>query len=208
MSSMKVEYIEFLVEEPSMEVALRAILPSILGGISFEVFQHQCKDELFARLPARLTGYRNWLRPGWRVVIVVDRDDDDCHELKARLEKMATAAGLVTKSNAGGSQFAVVNRVAIEELEAWYFGDWAAVRAAYPRASARVCSQANYRDPDAIPGGTWEALERILQQSGYFKGGLRKIAAARAIAPHMAPARNRSRSFQVFRDALIQMASQ
>ncbi len=33
-------------------------------------------------------------------------------------------------------------------------------------------------DPDAIPGGTWEAFERVLQRSGYFQTGLRKLEAA------------------------------
>ena len=36
----------------------------------------------------------------------------------------------------------------------------------------------------------------------YHPGGLEKIRAAREISNHMDPDRNRSRSFQVFRDAL------
>jgi hypothetical protein len=32
----------------------------------------------------------------------------------------------------------VVNRLAIEELEAWYFGDWEAVRAAYQSSAGRT----------------------------------------------------------------------
>jgi hypothetical protein len=67
---------------------------------------------------------------------------------------------------------------------------------------------ARYRDPDAIAGGTWEAFERVLRQSGYFRGGLRKVEAARTIAPHIDPARNTSRSFQVLRDALVELAGQ
>jgi uncharacterized protein DUF4276 len=65
-----------------------------------------------------------------------------------------------------------------------------------------IPARAGYRDPDRIRGGTWEAFERILQQAGYFAGGLRKIEAARAVTRHMVPARNRSRSFQVLHDAL------
>jgi hypothetical protein len=101
----------------------------------------------------------------------------------------------------------VVTRLAIEELEAWYFGDWEAVRAAYPRLPATIPAQAKYRDPDAIVGGTWEALERILQKAGYFSLGLAKIEAARAIAAHMVPERNTSRSFQILRNALADMAA-
>jgi hypothetical protein len=91
----------------------------------------------------------------------------------------------------------------VEELEAWYFGDWSAVTAAYPRLSAGIPGRAQYRDPDAIAGGTREAFERVLQQGGYFQGGPRKIEAAQRIAPHMDPAR----SFQVFRDALLEAAA-
>jgi hypothetical protein len=91
-------------------------------------------------------------------------------------------------------------------LEAWYFGDWKAVRTAYPGVSSTVPKQARYRDSDAIRGGTWEAFERILQKAGYFQGGLRKIEAARTIAAHMEPSRNSSCSFQVLRSALMEIA--
>ena len=60
------------------------------------------------------------------------------------------------------------NRIVMEELEAWNFGDWEAVRAAYPRVSKGVPRQVGYRDPDAIAGRTWEAFERIMKRSGYF----------------------------------------
>ena len=63
-----------------------------------------------------------------------------------------------------------------------------------------------YRDPDAILGGTWEALERVLQAAGYFSSGIRKIEIAQAIAPHMDPKRNTSRSFCCFRDAVLALA--
>ena len=188
-----------------MEVALRLLAPKILAGISFQVYPYQCKEDLLSRLPQRLRGYARWLPQGWRIVVVVDRDDDDCHQLKACLERSADEAGLITRTRAESDVYTVANRLAIEELEAWYFGDWTAVRAAYPRLSGRVPRNAAYRDPDAIRGGTWEAFERILQRAGYFKGGLRKIEAARTVAPHWDPARNTSASFRVFRDALREM---
>jgi hypothetical protein len=156
-------------------------------------------------LPDRLRGYASWIPETWRIVVVVDRDDEDCGKLKARLEKMAADARLVTRSKTKGQPYVVVNRLAIEELEAWYFGDWEAVRAAYPRVAATIPNQAKYRAPDAVAGGTWEAFERVLQKAGYFEGGLAKIAAAKAIAAHMDPGRNRSRSFQALREALAEM---
>ena len=78
----------------------------------------------------------------------------------------------------------MVNRVAIEELEAWYFGDWEAVQAAYPGVNANLPQKAGFRDSDAVQGGTWEAFERVLQKARYFKNGLRKIEAARTVAEH------------------------
>lgn len=202
---MTVEHLEILVEEPSMEEALRTLLPKIAGDLSHEVYRYQCKDELLGRLPERLRGYASWLPATWRIVVILDRDDDDCRVLKGRLEQMARDAGLITRS-VNATTWQVVNRLAIEELEAWYFGDWDAVRAAYPRVPRTVPRQQKYRDPDAIRGGTWEALERILRRAGYFEGGLRKIEAARAIAEHMDPGRNGSRSFQMLRTVLVEVA--
>ena len=135
---------------------------------------------------------------------MVDRDNDDCQEIKARLEAASAAAGLRTRSRAGGADWQVVNRIVIEELEAWYFGDWQAVRSAYPRVSGSVPERAGYRDPDAIRGGTWEAFERILKRSRYFATGLRKMEAARAVAVHIDPERNRSESFKSFHAAVVE----
>ena len=92
------------------------------------------------------------------------------------------------------------------QLEAWYFGDWHAVRQAYPRVSPNIPNQARYRDPDVIAGGTWEAFERVLQKGGYFRQGLAKVQVATDIGGHVDPARNRSHSFAAFRDAVAEAA--
>jgi integrase len=179
----------------------------MLAATSFSSHPHQGKADLLQKLPARLRGYASWVPDTWRIIVVVDRDDDGCHKLKAGLEKTAAAAGLLTPAKAKKKPYVVVNRLAIEELEAWYFGDWEAVRAAYPHVNANVPSQAKYRNPDAIKGGTWEAFERLLQKAGYFETGLRKIEAARAVGQHMVPDRNRSASFQALRSALGAMVA-
>ena len=82
---MTVEHVAILVEEASMAAALHLLLPRLLGELSFEVHPHQGKHDLLARLPGKLRGYASWLPETWRIVVVVDRDNDDCHELKARL---------------------------------------------------------------------------------------------------------------------------
>jgi hypothetical protein len=172
---------------------------------SFSVYPHQCKDDLLDKLPRRLRGYAAWLPEDWRVVVVVDRDDDDCVLLKKSLERMAADVGLRTRTAVAGDQpWQVANRIAIEELEAWYFGCWNAVCDAYPRVSTQVPGKAAYRDPDAIAGGTWEALERLLKRAGYFRNGLRKVEIAREMGQRIDCQTNGSGSFRVFRNALIE----
>lgn len=203
-------HIEFLVEEPSAEAALQNLVPKVCGsGITFDIHAYRSKTDLLSKLPKRLKGYGNFLPPDWRIVVLVDEDREDCQFLKEKLDQAARDAGLVTKSMAQkGSRFQVLNRIAIEELEAWFFGDVTAIHQAYERVSPSLATRSAYRDPDAIKGGTWEAMERELQRASYFKSGLAKIKAARAISANMVPSRNRSRSFQVFQQGLLDILKQ
>lgn len=202
---MAATHLEVLVEEPSIEAFLRALLPRLLPQHrTFEVHPFQGKSDLLGKLEARLRGYAAWLPADWRIVVVVDRDNEDCRVLKHQLETMARRAGLRTRTRAGNAPWQLVNRIAIEELEAWYFGDWAAVRSAFPRASANVPRRQGFRSPDDIAGGTWEAFERVMQAYGYFECGLRKIEAARAIGASIDPARSISGSFRAFSDAIAE----
>jgi hypothetical protein len=186
-----------------MEVLLRELLPRMIDlDVSFAVHAHQGKADLLRKLPNRLRGYGGWLPQSSRIIVIVDRDDDECVRLKQVMENSAKAANLRTTRAIGAPDWQVANRIAIEEMEAWFFGDWPAVRSAYPRASNRVPSKASYRYPDAIAGGTWEALERVLQSADYFPLGLRKLELARSVGRNMDPVRNISPSFQAFRRAV------
>ncbi len=160
-------HIDFLLEEPSAEAALRAILPRILSdNVSFDFHVFKGKEDLLKKLPERLKTYRQWIPNDWRIIVLIDEDRKDCHELKANLEKAAHEAGFVTKSNAAPDEdFQVVNRIAIEELEAWFFGDVEAMHTVYPRIPINLQSKTKYRNPDAIQGGTSEALEHLLIQT-------------------------------------------
>jgi hypothetical protein len=200
-------HLEFLVEEPSAEAALFNIVPKILHDVTFRIHPYQGKKDLLSKLLPRLRGYRDWLPEDWRIVVLIDTDNEDCKELKAKLEGVAERAGFLTKSRwATESYFQVLNRLAIEELEAWFFGDVDALHAVYPRISLNLRNKAKYRDPDAIRGGTWESLEQELKKAGYFRGGFSKITTARDVSAHMLPERNRSKSFQVFRQGLLDLS--
>jgi Domain of unknown function (DUF4276) len=205
---MRVEHLEFLVEEPSAEAFLNQVLPRLLGDrASFVIHAHQGKIDLLRKLNSRLRAYARWLPERMGIVVLIDRDDADCEDLKEQMERAAGEVGLVTRTTAGGGCWRVANRLAIEELEAWFFGEWLAVQQAYPRVSSTIPMQAPYRDSDNIAGGTWQAFERILKRAGYFSGGLRKMEAASAIGKHFCPARARSPSFRALQSALEEAVS-
>ena len=200
--------LEFFVEEPSAEVALRKLLPTMLPDfVRFDVHSYSGKEDMLKKLPDRLKGIKwRFKTENLRIVVLIDEDREDCHKVKQRLESIAETSELVTKSAVrDGNRFHVLNRVVVEELEAWFFGDIHALRLAYPRVPASLANQTGFRDPDSIKGGTWEALERILRKYGYHRGGLNKMQAAGDIALHMDPYRNQSKSFQVFRDGITEI---
>lgn len=192
--------IEILVEEQSAEEALRHLLPRVLKNRArARVINLGSKYKLLKVLPKRLTAYGQRIASGesLRVVVLVDRDDDDCEQLKAELERMAAAAGLPTKSSpAADGRFMVLNRIVIEELESWFIGDASALRKAFTSLPKVEQNRGIFRNPDN--GGSWEALHRFLKRHGIYKSSFPKIDAARRIAPHLDIQQNRSRSFQVF----------
>ena len=199
-------HVEILLEEPSAEAFLQELFPSLLPPpVTWNPVVFQGKNDLLRNLEPRLRAYRKWIPDDWRIVVLVDEDRQDCLALKQKMETAAANAGLSTKTSPKGGIFTVVNRIAIEELEAWLFGDVPALVEAYPGVSPNLGAKARFRAPDAIAGGTWEALEQVLQRAGYYGGGLPKIEAAREVAKRMQPARNTSESFQHFVSALASL---
>ncbi|WP_308387597.1 DUF4276 family protein [Acidithiobacillus sp. AMEEHan] len=192
--------IEFLVEEPSAEEALRHVLPKLLRGRArWKLINLGSKHKLLKALPGRLAAYRDRIDRGepLRVVVLVDQDSDDCASLKRQLEDMARTAGLATKTHPDAQKhFHVVNRIAVEELESWFIGDAAALRQAFSSLPTVDVGKGIFRNPDN--GGSWEALHRFLKKHGIYKSSYPKIDAARRIAPKLDLQANRSRSFQVF----------
>jgi hypothetical protein len=114
---MPADHLEILVEEPSAEAFLAAILPRLLQDTAtFTIHAYQGKHDLMGKLEGRLRGYAKWLPDNCRIIVLIDRDSSDCQALKARMEYAAAASGLVTRTTCGGQPWRVVNRIAIEEL--------------------------------------------------------------------------------------------
>lgn len=200
-------HIEFLVEEQSSAEFLNVLVAKLLRGAdTFRIHPFAGKPDLLKSLPHRLAGYKAWLPEDWRIITLVDCDKENCGVLKAKIEDCAHSAGLQTKSAAMDKKhYQMLNRIAVEELEAWFFGDVEALTSAYPRIPSTLAEKRKYRNSDAITGGTWEALEKVLQTAGHYPAGMPKIEVARNVSQHMNPDRNRSPSFRVFINAIREM---
>lgn len=196
-------HFEFLTEEISAVAALRVLVPKIVPSASCSFHPYQGKYDLLKKIPNQLKGYSRLNKKNWKYIVLIDKDQDDCLELKRRINKIAEKYNFIAHSDLSNEYYNFLCRIAVEELEAWFFGDLKAISTAYPRVHYQdLLQNPKLRDPDKIEGGTWEELFRILKQTGYYRRGLPKVKTAVRIANHMSPDVNRSRSFQVFRDGL------
>ena len=193
-----------LVEDQSGSIALGHILRKILGENgavhSWRIHPYKGISQLLKDLPSTLRALGRSLDDSSSVVVVVDSDDKDCIKFKQDLLRVLNACN--PRPN-------TLFRIAIEEGEAWLLGDRAAVKAAYPKAKDAVLD--NYVQ-DSICG-TWEVLADAVYPGGsqplkvgYQLAGKAKSDWAREIAPHMDIDANKSRSFQVFRDGVRNLA--
>lgn len=214
-------HFEILVEDASGKIALQSILEKILGpngqDHTYRVFSYKGagripkdlrgtadpqKRILLDRLPKLLRGYgKSHQDFPAAVVVVVDLDDRDCLEFKQEM------LNILDDCN---PQPTTLFRIAIEEGEAWLLGDRNAIKAAYPRAKEQAL---NAYAQDSICG-TWEKLadavypggSQKLKQLGWPHTGQAKCEWANNITPHLDVDSNQSRSFQVFRDGVRNLA--
>jgi hypothetical protein len=203
--------LHILVEGPSEEALVRGWLPRLLPQHTFTVIRHRGKGKLpgdalkvpdirregiLDQLPAKLRAYGRSLDSATeRVVVLVDLDDDDCLDLKRRL------VALLDYCN---PRPAVLFRIAIEETEAFYLGDPAAIRAAFPQA--RIRKMRDY-EQDSICG-TWELFQRVIDARSEDKVGW-----AEQMAPYLGTEwrgkeANHSPSFQQLCKGLLQIAGE
>ena len=167
----------FLLEERSMKELLDGILPRILPqNVSFQTIPHNGKSDLRKSIPIKLKG---WNEPNVAFVIVHDQDSNDCMTLKQDLIELCAPYGK-----------RILVRIPCHELEAWYWGDLAAVSAAYGCNLTTLNSRAKYRYPDKIENPKQELKKHL--------PSITQIDGARRIAPHMNIQDNTSHSFKVF----------
>ena len=140
-----------------MEEVLDVLLPQLVET-PFHVRRFRGKHDLVKRIPQILPTYRG-MGHGTRVLIVVDKDNDDCRSLKRGIVDDVEKAGLISMNTAAGTVGTVCVRVAVEELEAWFFGDVEAVIQAFPGVPVSLGARSRFRDPDAVRGGTAEAFQ-------------------------------------------------
>ncbi|MBI1762757.1 MAG: DUF4276 family protein [Acidobacteria bacterium] len=169
----------FLLEEASMREVLKVILPQIVPPeISCVLITHEGKRDLEVSIPRKL---RAWQNPGARFVIVRDQDMANCYDLKDHLRTLCTQAGRRDS----------LIRIACHELEAWFLGDMQAVSRAFELPQLKKLSEKRkFREPDLL-GNAAEELQKLVRR-------YKKVGGARAVAPHLDLAANRSHSFRVF----------
>jgi hypothetical protein len=211
-------HIEVLVEDSSGAKLLAQLLPQILGeqgaphtwrlkaykGIGriphgLTPKADPAKRILLDQLPKILRGYGK--SPGYdAVVVVLDSDRRDCKALLQELKSVADKC-----EPAPNTLF----RLAIEEMEAWYFGDRAALLKAFPRAKRDVLDR--YVQDSVC--GTWELMAdavyaggaAAIKKAGWPLPGQLKHEWAEKIGPFMDLHQNVSPSFGKFRDGLSRL---
>ncbi len=208
-------HIELLVEDSSGHRLLDILLPQILGlqgqTHTWRVTSYKGMGRIPKNLNARADPSKRILldrlrqvlpglgkTPGMdAVVIVIDADKRDC---KIYLDELKTLAE--TCNPRPTTMF----RLAIEEIEAWYLGDVAALMGAYPRAKRSILQL--YAQDSACD--TWELLadavhpggSTALKKAGWPLPGQIKHEWAAKIGPLMVLDKNASPSFRKFRDGL------
>ncbi len=212
-------HIEILVEDSSGEKFLSMILPKLIGDQgtlhTWRIHAYKgvgripsklnsdmdpSKRILLDQLPRILQGYGR--TPGVdAVVVVLDTDKRNCAQLLIELNDLLARCNPAPKKT--------LFRLAIEEIEAWYLGDRAALLNAYPRADTRVL---NRYSQDSLCD-TWELLAdaihpggaAAIKRTGWPLPGQIKHEWADKIAPRLEPDRNLSPSFGKFRDGICRL---
>jgi hypothetical protein len=211
-------HFEILVEDVSGKTALEILIPKIISDEhTFTIHSYKGigripkgltpssdskKRILLDQIPKLIQGYGNTFA-GYPsaysavLIIICDLDSRCLHDFRRELLDCVDKCAIKPETH-----FCI----AIEEGEAWYLGDIAAVKTAYPKAKDAVL---NSYDNDDICG-TWEKLADAvfsggaqgLIQLGWQAVGKEKMVWANNICPSMNIDMNQSPSFCYFREKL------
>ena len=170
----------FFLEERSAKEMLDSLLPRLLPeAITCEMIYFDGKQDLERQLPRKL---RHWLEPNVQFIILRDKDNEDCLDVKTRLRQICNEA---RRPN-------TIIRIVCCELESWYLGDLQAVENALGiKNLAQKQNKANFRNPDILINSAQE-LKKITNQK------YQKINGSRLIGRALNPDANKSHSFNVF----------
>lgn len=208
-------HFEILVEDISGKMALKILIPKIINTEQHTFNIHSYKGIghipknltstsdpkkriLLDQLPRLIQGYGKTLSYSPAVLIVICDLDDRClSAFRKELLELVNSCNPKPKT-----QFCI----AIEEGEAWYLADLAAVKAAYPNAKQAILN--SYTNDNIC--GTWEKLadavysggDQKLSKLGWQGIGKEKATWAERISPLMDIDNNQSPSFCYFRDQL------
>ena len=188
-------HVEILVEDASTDAALQVLLRRMLMGRpddSWRIVPFRGKARMLERLPGVLRAVAQMPHVD-EVLVVIDRDNDDCHALKARIQDVANHA---TPQGPKGSLLRdhLRIRIAMRELESWFLGDPAAVIAAYPRVTTADLPRIRGQDVDAMTNA-WEQLQRPLLKRRYYETRMPKVTVAESIAAHLDLSGCRTKSY-------------
>lgn len=181
-------------EEPSAKNVFDVILPKIIPGISFRVYQHQGKQDLHKALKTTVPSISKI--PNARILITRDQDNQDCKEVKNELIKMLDGKCVCPH----------FIRIVCRELESWFLGDLNAIKKAYPRFKPEQhIGKADFKDVDtiAIPNNY---LLRIIPEYQKMET-LPKLETSSKISQFLDLDNNTSKSFQHTISAIKQLVS-
>ncbi|HHB93366.1 MAG TPA: DUF4276 family protein [Thioploca sp.] len=190
----------FLVEDYSTRNFLEGILPRLgLTQDSFTIKHHRGKEDLIFNLNKVIPSLS---KQAQQIIVILDKDRQDCVKLKNKLqEKMVNCA----------CEYKI--RIACYELEAWFLGDMNAISKCSPRFKADYFrGKEKYRDIDNFSGKPSTEIATIVPD--WKQNYMSKPKFAKTIAPFMSlesrnsPQANRSHSFHVFLDTLIDILNQ
>lgn len=203
--------LHILVEGPSEVAFLNRWFPRLLPQHALTIIQHRGKgrlpgqsearpsprrEGLLDQLPAKLRAYGRALNPATdRVLVLVDVDDESCLDLKRRLLAVLETCN---------PKPVVLFRIAIEETEAFYLGDPAAIRRAFPQAKLR--RMGNYIQ-DSICG-TWELFQEVIGTSIEDKPGWAEKMGLHLGTEWAGKDANRSPSFRQFCRGIFRLAGE